>query len=213
MLAALVPSLRGRVGFLVALGGYDDSTAVLTFFTTGYWRATAGAPWQRGRPNAYGKWVFVLANAVRLDSAPDRERLAAIARQKLADLDADVSGLEASLGPEGRAVMALLDNRDPARVPALIATLPARIRAQIEALDLAGKDLSALDAKVLLIHGRDDAIVPYSESVALAKALGPRAHLFLLDRLPHATLRAEDIPDACRLWRAAALLFAWRDGD
>ena len=213
LLAALEPDLRSRIGFFISLGGYYDATSVLTFFTTGYWRPAPGAPWQLGRPNRYGKWVFVLANAVRLDSAPDRERLERIARAKLADLDADTSGLERALGPEGRAVMALLDNRDPARVPRLIADLPARIQAEIAALDLSTKDLAPLRAQVLLIHGRDDAIVPYSESVALAKALGPRAHLFLLDRLPHATLRAEDIPDACRLWRAAALLFAWRDGD
>ncbi|HKO06462.1 MAG TPA: alpha/beta hydrolase [Alphaproteobacteria bacterium] len=212
ILAALEPRLRERVGFLVALGGYYDATSVLTFFTTGYWRRGAGGPWQLGRPNAYGKWVFVLANASRLDSYPDRERLEAIARQKLANLDADVSGLEESLGPQGRAVMALLDNRDPLRVPELIATLPERIQAEIAALDLAGKDLSGLHAQVLLIHGRDDAIVPYSESIALATALGPRAHLYLLDRLAHASLTPGDLADAWRLWRAAVRLLSLRDG-
>ncbi|HXQ66468.1 MAG TPA: alpha/beta hydrolase [Alphaproteobacteria bacterium] len=212
ILAAIEPRVSDRIGFLVSLGGYYDATSVLTFFTTGYWRKEAGAPWQLGRPNAYGKWVFVLANASRLDSYPDRERLAAIARQKLANLDADASGLEESLGPQGRAVMALLDNRDPLRVPALIATLPARIQAEIEALDLADKDLSGLKAQVLLIHGRDDAIVPYSESIALAKALGPRAHLYLLDRLAHASLTPGDLADAWRLWRAAVRLLSLRDG-
>ncbi|MFI5021731.1 MAG: alpha/beta hydrolase family protein [Alphaproteobacteria bacterium] len=212
ILAALEPRLRDRVGFLVALGGYYDATSVLTFFTTGYWRREAGGPWQLGRPNAYGKWVFVLANASRLDSYPDRERLEAIARRKLANLEADVSGLEESLGPQGRATMALLDNRDPLRVPELIATLPQRIQAEIEALDLAGKDLSGLHAQVLLIHGRDDAIVPYSESIALAKALGPRAHLYLLDRLAHASLTPGDLADAWRLWRAAVGLLSLRDG-
>ena len=212
ILAALEPRLRDRVGFLVSLGGYYDATGVLTFFTTGYWRKEAGAPWQLGRPNAYGKWVFVLANASRLDSYPDRGRLEAIARQKLANFDADVSGLEESLGPEGRAVMAFLDNRDPLLVPALIATLPERIQAEIAALDLADKDLSGLHAQVLLIHGRDDAIVPYSESLALAKALAPRAHLYLLGRLAHASLTPGDLADAWRLWRAAVRLLSLRDG-
>lgn len=212
ILAALEPRVRDRVGFLVSLGGYYDATSVLTFFTTGYWRKEAGAPWQLGRPNAYGKWVFVLGNASRLDSYPDRERLEAIARQKLANPDADVSRLQESLGPQGRAVMALLDNRDPLRVPALIATLPERIQAEIAALDLADKDLSGLHAQVLLVHGRDDAIVPYSESIALAKALGPRAHLYLLDRLAHASLTPGDLADAWRLWRAAVRLLSLRDG-
>ncbi|HUI18882.1 MAG TPA: alpha/beta hydrolase [Alphaproteobacteria bacterium] len=212
LLAALEPELGARIGFLVSLGGYYDTTSVVTFFTTGYWRPAPGEPWRRGQPNRYGKWVFVLANASRLDSAPDRERLDQLARRKLADLDADVSGLERGLGPEGRAVMALLDNRDPAQVPALIATLPERIQAEIAALDLRGADLTALHAQVLLIHGRDDAIVPYSESVALAQALGARAHLYLLDHLAHAALEPGDLADGWRLWRAAGRLLALRDG-
>ena len=212
LLAALEPELGARIGFLVSLGGYYDTTSVITFFTTGYWRAAPGEPWRLGQPNRYGKWVFVLANASRLDSAPDRERLDHLARQKLADLGADVSGLESSLGPEGRAVMALLDNRDPGRVPALIATLPERIQAEIAALDLERRDLTALHAQVLLIHGRDDAIVPYGESVALAQALGARAHLYLLDHLAHASLAPGDLADGWRLWRAAGRLLALRDG-
>jgi pimeloyl-ACP methyl ester carboxylesterase len=205
--------LAGRVAFILAIGGYDDLTAVITFFTTGYWRAAPDQPWRLGKPNAYGKWVFVLANAARLDDGNDRARLAAIARRKLADLDADIRPLEAALGPEGRAVMALLDNRDPTRVPALIASLPPRITAEIVALDLAGKDLTPLHAEVLLIHGRDDAIVPYSESVTLARALGPRAHLYLLDSLAHASMTPARARDAWLLWQAALRLLAIRDGE
>ncbi len=212
ILAALEPGMGKVVGFLVCIGGYYDSTSVITFFTTGYWRAAPGAPWQLGKPNAYGKWVFVLANAVRLDSAADRERLARLAWTKLHDLNADTSALEPTLGPQGRAVMALLDNRDPAKVPALIATLPERISAEIAALDLADKDLSRLHAQVLLIHGRDDAIVPYSESVDLAAALGPRAHLYILAHLAHASLSPGDLADALVLRRAAERLLGLRDG-
>ncbi len=213
VLAALDRRLAARLRFVLAIGGYYDATAVITFFTTGYERAAPGAPWRRGTPNAYGKWVFVLANAARLDDAADRERLAAIARAKLESPDADTRAREAGLGPEGRAVMALLDNRDPARVPALIATLPPRLSAEIAALDLAGKDLGALRAELLLIHGRDDAIVPYGQSVALAAALGPRrARLYLLDSMAHASFSAGSLADAWRLWRAADTLLAIRDG-
>ena len=212
LLAALDPRIGASVGFLVAVGGYYDTTSVITFFTTGYWHERASDPWQLGRPNAYGKWVFVLANAARLDDAADRERLAGIARRKLGNLGAEIADLETSLGPEGRAVMALLDNRDPARVGNFIATLPPRIRSEIQALDLASADLSALRARVLLIHGRDDAIVPWSESTALAAALDGRAHLYLLDHLAHATLAPEALADLWRLWRLSDALLALRDG-
>lgn len=216
-LAALQSRLGNKVAFLLGLGGYYNATAVITFFTTGFWREGASKPWRRGEPNAYGKWIFVLANAARLDDFIDRERLRRIAQAKLKDLNADIRSLEPTLGPEGRAVMVLLDNRDPARVPALIALLPEGIRKEIEALDLADKDLGSLHAQVVLIHGRDDAIVPYSESLALAsalaKAIGPaHVRLYLLDHLAHATLGPSRLKDIWRLWRATNRLLAIRDG-
>src|SRR5918996_5686550 len=143
ILAALRPDTAPQVRFLVAIGGYYDLQAVVTFFTTGYFRGAPDQPWQQGTPNAYGKWVFVAANAERLEDPHDRAALAAMAERKLQDLDADVTDLDARLGPEGRSVMALLDNRDPERVPALIAGLPEAVRRDLEALDLARRDLSA----------------------------------------------------------------------
>jgi pimeloyl-ACP methyl ester carboxylesterase len=217
LIAALDKRLVDRITFFVGLGSYYSTTDALTFFTTGYWRADPNGPWQLGTPNAYGKWVFVLANASRLDDFADRGRLERIARAKLADLGADIAPLESSLGPEGRAVMALLDNRSLARVPDLIATLPPGIGREIRALDLARRDFSRLNAEVILIHGRDDAIVPYGESVALAEDLAGyigagRVHLYLLDHLRHASLAPEALADAIRLWHAATELLVLRDG-
>ncbi len=212
LLATLEPGLAGRVDFLVGIGGYHDMVAALTFATTGWSRDEAGA-WRRGTPNAYGKWAFVMANAARVESPSDRTSLEAMARRRLADLDAPIDDLVAGLGPEGRAVHGFVTNDDPGQVPALIAALPAPIRADMAALDLAGRDLSDAPPHVLLIHGRDDAIIPASESVALADALGPeRAHLVLLDSLAHADLRLDSLGDGFRLWRAAYWLLAVRDG-
>lgn len=210
VLAAIEPDIGPSVDFLVALGGYYDLSAVVTFFTTGQYRDGAVAPWQHRRPNDYGRWVFVLANAERIADANDRTSLMAMARRKLARLDADIADLEAGLGEEGRTVMALLDNHDAARVPGLMAALPAPLRADMEGLDLARRDLHSLTATVLLIHGRDDAIIPWTESAALARAL-PDADLYLLDNLAHADLGTGGIGDGLRLWRAAYRLMSVRD--
>lgn len=211
VLAALEPDLAPRIDVIVAIGGYYDTTSVVTFFTTGYYRETAAEPWRRGVPNAYGKWVFVLANAERLDDARDRVALAAMARRKLADLNADIGDLTAGLGPEGRAVVDLLANRDPERVPGLIAALPPAVRADLAGLSLAGRDLGALRADFILIHGRDDAIIPYTETEALARALpAAQAHVALLDSLAHADLGPGGLADGFRLWRAAYALMRAR---
>jgi pimeloyl-ACP methyl ester carboxylesterase len=91
---------------------------------------------------------------------------------------------------EGLALLALLENRDQMRTPALIDGLPAAIRADIEALNLANKDLSRLRARLILLHGTDDAIIPYTESLSLAASVPPeRAELFFIDGLAHVDVR------------------------
>jgi hypothetical protein len=66
---------------------------------------------------------------------------------------------------------------------------------------------------VLLIHGRDDRIIPASESAALAAALPPdRTHLYLVDSLAHADLAPGGWRDLLTLSQAAYRLLAIRDG-
>jgi len=212
ILAALGDEARDRVGFVLGVGGYHDLGELVTFFTTGHFRAGPGAPWRTMIPNVYGKWVFVAANAERLDDPHDRWALAEIARRKRRDPEADIAELSAGLGPEGRAVGALLENTDPARVPALIAALPAGIRADLAALDLARRDLAELRARLILVHGRDDSIIPYTESQRLAAAApAGRAELFLVDSLAHVDLGVAGIADTLTLWDAIVRVLEQRD--
>ncbi len=142
----------------------------------------------------------------------DRRLLQEMAERKLHDLRADISDLVAGLSPEGRSVYALLENRDPAEVERLISVLPQRVRAEIRALDLKNLDFSDVSAKILLIHGRDDEIIPYSESLALAAAAGEdKAELFLVDNLAHVDLGPGSLDDQLTLWRAAYRLLEERD--
>ncbi|MDA8232210.1 MAG: hypothetical protein M0006_12805 [Magnetospirillum sp.] len=199
-----------RVDMVIGIGGYYDLTQLATYFTTGCLHGRPGGPWEYRKPNPYGKWVFVKSIARRLDDAGDRALLAAIVERKLADAAAPVGDLAAGLGPEGRRVMALLDNRDPDRVPALIAALPPPIRARMAALDLSRRDLSGLHARLFLIHGRNDRIIPWTQSAELAQA-APSAELALPDNLAHANLKAGSPDDAYVLWRIIADILAERD--
>ncbi len=214
ILAALEADLRGRVGFILAIGGYYDMAAVVTFFTTGKYRQGPDAPWRHKAPNAYGKWVFLRANAGRLEDDRDRWLLAAMARRKLADLEAPLDDLAARLGPEGRSVHRLLVNRDPEAVPALIAALPRGLRADMAALDLSRAELATLEAELILLHGRDDAIIPYTESQALAAAAPrDRVTLCLVDNLAHVRLGPGGLLDSYRLLAATYRLLVLRDRD
>jgi hypothetical protein len=186
ILAAIDPRVRSKVSFVLAIGGYGDMIESVTYVTAGYVRDGPGQPWREGAPNVYGRWAFVFANAQRVTSASDRATLKAIAKRKFDQPDADIADLTVTLGEEGKAVFALLDNRDPEKVPALIAELPEAIRSDLEGLDLARRDLSGIEAQVLLIHGEDDTIIPVTQSKRLASLLPPgKAELFLPEHFMH----------------------------
>ncbi len=217
MIAAHRAGLRETVDLAVMIGGYYDSAAVATYFTTGRFRDPETGTWQFQPPNAYGKWIFVRANAGRLDDAQDQALLRAMATRRLDDPQADLSDLETRLGPEGRSVLAFLDNRDPDRAPALIAGLPAGIRAELEALDLSRRDWQGAGPCLVLIHGKTDPIIPYSESLALEAAINSedgkgRARAYLVDDLGHIEIGGVGLGDGWTLARAVYRVLSVRDG-
>ena len=212
LLATLESGPAGRVDFMVAIGGYYDVEAVVAYFTTGFYRGADGS-WTKGTPNAYGKWLFVGANTEAIMDMRDRITLRAIAARRMADNGAEIGDLAASLGPEGRAVQALLANQDPDATGRLIAGLPAKLRENLGALNLRYRDLAGAPRSVILIHGRDDSIIPVSESVGLAAALpADRAHLYVVEHLAHADLEPGDWGDVLTLWQATYRLLRLRDG-
>jgi pimeloyl-ACP methyl ester carboxylesterase len=210
LLASLEEAIRQRVQFVFAVGAYYDLQQVLTFSTTGYYRQNER--WHYLQSNEYGTWAFVASNIHRLGHAEDRLIFGQMTRRKLADLTAPIDDLVAGLGKEGQALHAFISNRDPRRVAQLMKALPVALRQDIAALNLAGKDLSRLSARLILVHGLHDRMIPYVESVALAKAVPEgQSHLFLVKGLEHVDV-APELPDRWRLWRAVSLLLAARDG-
>jgi dienelactone hydrolase len=182
MLAAIEPRVSERVSFVLGIGGFYDLGRVVAGFR-----------------NPYGKWLFAAANSDAIDDPVDRTTIAAISARKTADLDADVADLFNELGPQGRAVYALLDAVDPSRADDLVAALPPKLRDEINGLTLKGRDLSGLKAPLLLVHGADDPLIAPQESKALAAAMGDRAHLYLIDRMRHVELGG-DLDDMLKLW-------------
>ena len=220
VLAALEPDIRARVRFIVGVGGYHDINRALRFVTTG-WFEHAGR-WQAIEPDAYGQLVLAFSARPYLENTRDRALFEAMAERRLADRAAALDDLAAQLGGVGRTVYALVTNRDRDRFPALFEALPMAMKRDFEALNLAGKDLTRLSARLILVHGRNDSLVPYPESLALAEAVGPqRARVFLIQRiLGHVDLSldhvlsgqfwGEELPDVWRLGQAMHLLLSER---
>ncbi|HSK41040.1 MAG TPA: hypothetical protein VK943_14835, partial [Arenibaculum sp.] len=211
LLAALDPMVADGIRFVFAIGGYHDIVASITYLTTGAYRPDAAAPWRFEPVFESAKWLFLDANAGRV-GPPDDVVLKEIAGIRLDDPDAPAASLAARLGPDGRAVYRLLTNEDPDRVPELFAALPRDLRRQIEDLDLSRRDLGRLEADLILVHGRNDPMVPYTQSVELARAAPPeRATLFLVDDLLHVELGLPALGDALTLIAASYRLLSERD--
>lgn len=187
LIAALDPRVAHRVDFFVAVGGYYDLRRLIAYYTTG---ANRDDP-QAITPYDKGKWIFALGVSEKLPRASDRLAIQAVARRAIY-ADAGESDIPApsSLSPGGAALLELLTNTSSERVPILLAQLPPSLRAEISALNPAEQPMDALGARLLLLHGRGDNIIPYTESIALAEAVGPGgADLFIIDGLAHVNLQ------------------------
>lgn len=207
LIAATLDDLASSVAFAVGIGGYRDAEAAIRFVTTGAFRVPGDAREHRVEPNRYGRWAFVVANAGRLRDPLDAERLQQIARRRWQDPDADIADLSGVLGTDARAVLALIDNRDPDKVTALVQSLPPEIRSEIDGLNLALYDLGKLRGHLILVHGREDPMVPYSESIALAQAATrARSSLFVVGDIGHIEFDAVSAVNGWRMWRATLAL-------
>ncbi len=209
-LAALRPEINDDVAFIFSIGGYHSLPRTLKYSITGEFLIDGQL--HRQKPNSYGKWVFVLSNLDFLDRQADRWALRRIAYRRLKNPEADISDLAPTLSTEGKAVLDYITAQNSHSIDNRYATLPAPIRQHIEALNLANKDLEHLQAHVLLIHGYDDTIVPYTESISLARALPPhQVELYLIQGLAHVDSMLQTLKQIWQYWRASYALLRLRD--
>ncbi|NIM26829.1 MAG: alpha/beta hydrolase [Gammaproteobacteria bacterium] len=187
VIAALHPAVAERLDFVVAVGGYHDLQRLIAYYTTGAHRGETDAP----TPYDKGKWIFALGVSEKLPDPSDRRAIQAVARAALgATAGAADPALPTNLSAGGAALLELLGNTTPERVPHLLARLPAALRAEITALNPAEQPMATLRARLLLLHGRSDNVIPYSESVALAESVpAGRARLFIIEGLAHVDLQ------------------------
>jgi pimeloyl-ACP methyl ester carboxylesterase len=182
--------------FLIGIGGYFDSTAVITFATTGKFRLPGSAQWRSGEVLPAARWAFLAGSLDLIDAEADRQRLKDLSDVcwRGCDLAAETGGsdpLAGRLGQQGRALLALIINEDPARVPELLAALPEAMRARLDRMSPSRQDLAHLAGRLILVHGRLDPLIPYSESLALARAV-PGSEVFPIDGFSHITPRGVD---------------------
>ena len=185
LVAAADRGLAERVTVVSGVAPYASLETVLQVATTGTYRAAGRV--RRFAPEPFVRVVVVRSLIAALPPGPDRTALdAAVDRVAGAGgrpSPADLSGL-AALGSGGRAVGALILNRDPERFDALYAALPPDVRSNLEELSPI-EDAAALPAPIELASAPRDKYFPLSESRRLVRR-APRARLTVTRALRHA---------------------------
>ncbi len=180
--ALIAAAGRPDLVLTASFGGYADLRAVIGYLTTGV-HEHGGRRYVQA-PEEYNRWKLLALLVGFVQDARDARLLDGIAGRKLADPGADTRGLEAEVGREGRAVLALVMNRRENAVGPLLSALPAGARAAIDALS----PLTAvprLPGRLVIAHGADDISIPFTESLRLAEASGGRARAVILETFQH----------------------------
>lgn len=174
--------LRGVVGF----GGYCDLLAAVRFGLTGVYHHD-GEP-RRAEPDPYGRWVLAANYLHRTPGCEDAQEASAALRTLAREAgergvmawepfyDAMKSELSAKLSPTNRELFRLFappagvapDHEAAERIAPLIAATALRVHPQLELPP--GLDATPLPP-VRLVHGRDDPLVPFTETLALERRL------------------------------------------
>lgn len=189
LIAASDPSTAGLLRAVVAWGGYEDLDRLFMFGLTGE-HSLDGVDYHI-EPDPYGRWIM-LGNY--LTSVPGHEAYGGVARAVHAlAIEAGELGApawDAALDPLKQRLRASLDSvqrelfdrvAPPSSRPAegtpenrALAHALARAALQTDPLLDPAPYLPRLRVPALLAHGRDDRLVPFSETVRLSRVLKDR---------------------------------------
>jgi pimeloyl-ACP methyl ester carboxylesterase len=185
LIAARDPALRGHLSTVVGFGGYCHLRETLRFQFTGEFQD--GDTTRRLRPDPYGRWVVganYLTTVPGLEGAGDVTRalhsLATAAGERRIEswsplYDPIKAELRAGIAPERRELFDLFapaGDREPdlPRSLELVEALCSAAEATDPLLDPT-RWMAEVQVPVHLVHGRQDHLIPFTETLRLKEAL------------------------------------------
>ena len=167
LVAAADPRIRDRVHFVNAFGPYFDAESLLL-------QAASRSVVHEGEGDTWEPdplTLKVLANEL-IETLDDSSEIEMLKRHYLKDQATTPVELTA-LSPSGRTVARLLSGVEPHEAEALYAALPSSFHEDLSRIS-PSTHVGELRARLLVMHDRDDRLVPVSESRRLVKAARER---------------------------------------
>lgn len=184
LIAAADPALKGHLAGVVGFGGYADLERTFRFQFTGEhdWEGKA----QRVRPDPYGRWVVGANYLTRVpgmehaeDVATALRRLASAAGEKQIPSWDPIhepvkQAVRQDVAAERRWIFDLFappadGEPDPEPSRPLVRAMAKDVLENVPLID-PRPFLDRIDVPVRLLHGRDDHLIPYSETLRLRQA-------------------------------------------
>ncbi len=193
ILAALDPDINNNLDFFVSIGGYHDYINLISLYTTGLALRSSSSDLMIATKDLEqrNRWTLALTNIHEIENLEDRERFREYALKRLQRIQPLIKPSLEIQSADAHALLRLVNNTDPQQVIPLINALPEKMRHNIHMLNPAEKDLSGLNAEFIIIHGQNDTVIPASESVDMAEAIGSsQSHLYILSGLEHVNFKA-----------------------
>lgn len=217
--AAAAPELAGSLSCVASVGGYGDLERAVRFLLTGVHDGPEGE--DRVKPDPYGRWI-VAANYLAAvpgmrdagDVAEALRALATHAGDRAIEswdpaLDPVKDELAASVAPPRRSLFRYFAppaGRDPAPDDAEAARWARQLTRAGLGVDeaLALPDLLDVPVPVLLLHGRNDHLIPYSESLRMARRIrAPEVRVLVTHLFAHSA--GDPGPDSPLAWGREAV--------
>ena len=172
MVAAQDNRIRDQVRFVNFFGGYYDASDLTASVTSSsrFYRESV-EPWA---PAILSQEVVASHLIDGLPDAGERALLESefVERDEIMDEE-----LVSIMSPEARAVYRLLSGVSLHEAKKIISELPDSMRTKLDAISPA-MGIQDLDARVLIMHDRQDRLVPSEESRRLADALSERGGVY-----------------------------------
>ena len=195
LLAAEDPRLAGRVAFIGGIAPYSDLRKVVRLATTGVYANN------RYETDDYLPLAVARSLAAGLAPGRDRRRLVRALNAIPDDQTDPLAGLpQRNLGRPARALVALLENRDPGRYDALYRRLSARLRAGIARLSPIRR-ATRLRTRIVLASAPHDKYFPTDESRALSRATPDANVSFTVTRTLDHAIPKPSLKDLADLFR------------